>query len=370
MSQPTSCGPSCVLAEKSNLLPLSASARPDGAWIHEGLVVRQISTQAHEPSHPFALEGDEGSGHSRAELLKRLAQRPCSHVVPVSEVCSCSFSMPFLQGTPLQELGLGFDQDRLVSPSARRLDWPAVTLHRLLAELAQGLLELRESGIAHGDPAWMNAFASTEADGARRGRWVDLNSVRPATSEASDLDVAAFLLTTLIPALLDAPQHSPSLFADLAAASRHGSNVLESVIEALKKERLDLQADGARASLGRALAEHGSASDRADGIGQAHRRVSAHLASQVLLDQTRSDQNARFFRATLTAERTRNVLLEEERTRLHLARFGAEQQSLQRALDEMRAYSEQQREAIEYHAKRADGAEEQLRASEAMLRAR
>ncbi len=370
MSKPKPCGPSCVLAEKIHLLPLSASARPDGAWIHEGVVVRQISTQAHEPSHPFALVGDEGSAYVRAELLDRLMQDPPAHVVPVLEVCRCSFSMPFLEGTPLQELGLGFDQDRLVHPSARRVDWPAVTLHRLLAELARGLVELRASGIAHGDPAWMNAFASLGADGVHRGLWVDLNSMRPGTPEASDLDVAAFLLTTLVPALLDAREHSPSLFADLAAASRNGVDVLESVIEALEKERRDLQADGARASLGRALAEHGSASDRQDGVGRAHRRISAHLASQVLLDQTRSDQNARFFRAVLTAERTRNILLEEERTRLHLARFGAEQQSLQRALDELRAYSAEQREAIEYQARRADGAEEQLRASEAKHRSR
>jgi glycosyltransferase involved in cell wall biosynthesis len=64
------------------------------------------------------------------------------------------------------------------------------------------------------------------------------------------------------------------------------------------------------------------------------------------LDQTRSDQDTRFYMAVLAAERTRNKLLEEERTRLHYHRFQAETEELRSRLRALERSEAAEREAL------------------------
>jgi glycosyltransferase involved in cell wall biosynthesis len=212
----------------------------------------------------------------------------------------------------------------------------------------------------------MNAFV-IEREGAYQALWLDLNSVRAASAEAVALDVAGFLSLTLWPALLDARQHSPGLFQDLASAYRGAPDVLAAASEALEAARADVVEGDARTSLARAFRAEGPL-ERTDLLGAVHRRLAALTASSYFLDQTRSDQNARFYSTLLNVERTRNAVLEEERTRLHYERFHRELERANAGLQELRAWSEEERKAIAFQVQRAETSEAQLRANEQQLR--
>jgi glycosyltransferase involved in cell wall biosynthesis/GT2 family glycosyltransferase len=201
----------------------------------------------------------------------------------------------------------------------------------------------------------MNAFV--EGDEQPVALWVDLNSVQPAGIEAVNLDIAAFEFTCLWPALIDAEMHSPSLFADLVAAGAESLEPLASYAEILRQERDDHAPDGARAVLFRNLTPT-DPSNRNDSLGRTRRRLAAAMAPAYFLDQTRSDQNARFFAATLAVERARHRLLEEERTRLHGIRYLGEISILEGRAAELETMSA---EAIGALAKATSELEDQRR---------
>jgi hypothetical protein len=214
-------------------------------------------------------------------------------------------------------------------------------LQRLLGELAHGLIELHELGIAHSDPALMNAFVY-EGEHGSVGLWVDLNSVLPGTETTVAVDIAGFEHTCLWPALIDAREHSPSLFADLVAAGRTDENPLQAYARALGEDRSDQVVTGSRTDLLVSLDEN-DPSSRPDLLGASRRRIAAAMASTYFLDQTRSDQVARFYAATLDMERERHRLLEEERTRLHGIRYVDEIHRLENQAEQLRLRSEQLR---------------------------
>jgi hypothetical protein len=86
---------------------------------------------------------------------------------------------------------------------------------------------------------------------------------------------------------------------------------------------------------------------RRDTTGTAIRTLSNRLAPTYFLDQTRSDQNARFYSNVLNAERSRHVLLEEEQTRLHRLRY-------EREVAELREWTTALQEAVDYHSRIAE----------------
>jgi glycosyltransferase involved in cell wall biosynthesis/GT2 family glycosyltransferase len=210
-----------------------------------------------------------------------------------------------------------------------------------LGELAHGLIELHELGIAHSDPALMNAFVY-EGEHGSGGLWVDLNSVLPGTEATIAVDIAGFEYTCLWPALIDAREHSPSLFADLVAAARTEGNPLQAYARALGEERSDQVDTGSRADLLVSLDES-DPSSRPDLLGASRRRIAAAMASTYFLDQTRSDQAARFYSATLEMERERHRLLEEERTRLHGIRYLDEITRLEDGAEQLKQRAEKLR---------------------------
>ncbi len=292
-------------------------------------VIRRIASGGHEPGHPFHLAGTTISREARAHLLDLIQKSQPRHILLVEAVCRCSFSSPFLSGTPLQDFDLS--ENPLLHPRERRVVWPAEVLQAFLGDLAGGLSELHRLGISHGDPALMNAFVH-ESDHDSKGIWVDLNSVMPASEKSIAVDIAAFEYTCLWPALLDADEHSPSLFRDLTAVARSEADPLTAYTSALLEDRSDCQSAGARSDLVSWLADHDSLA--IDGpLGQARRRIAAAMAPMYFLDQTKSDQNARFFSSILDMERSRHRLLEEERTRLQAIRHQGEIAILQ---DQMR----------------------------------
>ena len=103
----------------------------------------------------------------RAALL-RLLTSPPPGVLPVNDVCDCSFATPFVPGRPLWDLGLGPDGGRLQPPAERNTPWDLRQLSGVLADLAAALADLHDVGIAHGDAALMNALVVDSA-GAPKG---------------------------------------------------------------------------------------------------------------------------------------------------------------------------------------------------------
>ena len=190
----------------------------------------------------------------------------------------------------------------------------------------------------------MNAYV--EGSDQPAALWIDLNSVQPAGVEAVNVDIAAFESTCLWPALIDAEVHSPSLFADLTSAGAESPEPLVSYANILRQGRADHAPDGARADLLHNLSRT-DPSNRDDLLGRTRRRLSAAMAPAYFLDQTKSDQNARFFSATLAVERTRHQLLEEERTRLHGIRYMGEISALEGRAAELQAFSAEASAALE-----------------------
>ncbi len=319
MTLPTRCSADCVIpVDRSDAYPLSASTRPDGAWVIGEAVVRTIADAGHRSDHPFSFEGAGATVEERGQLLARIMESNPKHVLPVTAICSCSYESPFILGHPLQDFGLGADTNKLIHPRERRIRWAPIRLEHHLAELASGLQGLHELGIAHGDPALMNAYVNLVDEPV--ALWVDLNSVQSAGPEAINVDIAAFEATCVWPALLDADLHSPSLFAELVELAMASPEPLSSYVSALTKTRDDHTPHQARGDLLDNLART-DPSNRPDPLGRVRRRVAAAMAPGYFLDQTLSDQNARFFSSTLAVERARHQLLEEERTRLHGIRY-------------------------------------------------
>ena len=275
MTLPRRCGPDCVIpVDTSRAHPLSVSARPDGAWVIDDLVIRTIADSGHSPGHPFDFENAGATIEIRAGLLREIMDARPSHVLPVVAVCSCSFASPYVKGRPIQDFGLGADGNRLINPHERRVKWAPTTLERHLADLASGLQELHQLGVAHGDPALMNAYV--EGSDQPAALWIDLNSVQPAGVEAVNVDIAAFESTCLWPALIDAEVHSPSLFADLTSAGAESPEPLVSYANILRQGRADHAPDGARADLLHNLSRT-DPSNRDDLLGRTRRRLSAAM---------------------------------------------------------------------------------------------
>jgi len=330
MTLPSRCSPDCVIPEDtSKAQPLSVSAREEDSWVIDGMVIRRIADGGPEAGHPFFLESSARSTiEQRAGLLRAIRDGSPEHVVPVAEVCACSYTSPLLAGHPIQDFGLGADGNSLIHPRERRIAWTPNSLEQRLAELVSGLAELHELGIAHGDPALMNGYVHTMGQ-RQLAVWVDLNSVQPGSPEAIAVDIAAFELTCLWPALLDGESHSPGLFRELARLGRESDSPLAEYASALSRGWDDHVPGAARADLLSSILESDPAT-RDDLLGATRRRIASAMAPTYFLDQTRSDLNARFFSATLGVERARHLLLEEERTRLHVIRYQNEIEALTR----------------------------------------
>lgn len=351
------CGNLCLGRDLgAEAFPLSASSRAEGAWIAGNRVVRLISAEGHAAGHPL-FSNTDCNQVERAALLKLLMEKRVAHVLPVNRICTCAFETPLLSGEPLRDFGFGPDANRLTNPQNRRPVWDPQALQVFLGELAGALASLHEIGIAHGDPALMNAFVADEG-GVKQAVWLDLNTVRPATEENRALDTAGFIELCLWPCLLEARAYSPTLFADLVTAAC-APDVLPQLGQVLAIHYSDYQAGDLRAALLQVLRQ-ASQTHRADLFGQVHRAVRACVAATYFLDQSISDQNARFFQSLLTAERTRHGLVEEEIARTQYLRFHEELRVANAAVEELRDWSKQLQEAVQYHERQAEGAKQQV----------
>jgi glycosyltransferase involved in cell wall biosynthesis len=320
------CGPDCLRrVHTGDGVRLSQAERPAGAILTGELVLRSISGGGHPSDHPFAASEPGPTRAERAELL-RLLRRPPAGVLAVKDICDCSFTTDFVDARPVWDLGLGPDGAGLQSPAARNRVWNLHELLPVLADLAAALADLHDMGIAHGDAALMNAMVLVSGQ-PRRGLWVDLAAVRRMTEEAQRTDEAAFVLSTALPALLCADAGSPSLVTELISSSNFGAAALA---ETFRRERSDL-IESPRTAL-----MEGLRPDSSSQIGDRFAQIALRMAPTYFLDQSTGDLATRFLQNVLRAERTRQALLEEERTRLMYRRFGSEleltKQSFSRAV--------------------------------------
>jgi glycosyltransferase involved in cell wall biosynthesis/GT2 family glycosyltransferase len=177
----------------------------------------------------------------------------------------------------------------------------------------------------------MNAYID-ESGREEHAVWIDLNSVQPATPKSVATDIAAFEFTCLWPALLDAESHSPSLFSSLVDIMRSDLDPLTAYGTILAHDRDDYETSSARAQFFECLGDTGLGGG-SEVLTATRLQVATAMAPAYFLDQTKSDQNARFFSATLAVERARHQLLEEERTRLHGIRYLEEAAAIQERVE-------------------------------------
>ena len=329
MNQRPYCGKSCLFRTISpDAFPLSASARSEPSWVSGRSIIRIISKASRVVNHPLYSSEADPSRTERRNLLTVVMDRKPAYVAPVIALCNCSFEMPFIEGIPLRDFGLGPDANRLMPPQNRRPSWSPEALQAFLRQLVSGLQELHLNGVAHGDPALMNAMV---ADATEEAFWVDLNSVRAATDINIALDTTGFIELCLWPSLLEGNLYSPTLFADILDAVETAPDILALLSEVLANPRSDYRSGDARTVFASAVRKAGPLS-RSDQFGRTHRHVCAYMSSVYFLDYTLSDQTARFYRSVLDAERTRHCVIEEEATRLHYLRFQNEAKSAQETL--------------------------------------
>jgi DNA repair exonuclease SbcCD ATPase subunit len=224
-------------------------------------------------------------------------------------------------------------------------------VQKFLFELVEGLQCLHQQGIAHGDPVLLNAFVQTAAEG-ERAVWVDLSSVREATEEARLMDSAAFVELCLWPMMLDSEIHSESLMRDVVAAECCAPDVLVGLHDALSVSRTDYARKDGRELRG-SIFRDVDVLGRSDDFGRIRRRLCALLAAPYVLDYTISDASARFAMSLLDAERTRNAIFEEERSRLQYLEFHKEREELRKWVAELQ-------QAVAYHNARAEKLESEL----------
>jgi glycosyltransferase involved in cell wall biosynthesis len=340
MNQQSYCGSSCLFSKLApEAFPLSASARPEAAWVSGNRIVRMISDAGCATNHPLYSGRGEANRAERRSLLTVVMKCAPAHVAPVGTLCECAFEMPFVEGVPLRDFGLGPDANRLTHPQNRRPPWSPEALQGFLQQLASGLRELHRIGIAHGDPALMNALVAG-AGATKEAIWIDLNSVRAATDTNVALDVSGFIELCLWPAMLDADLHSSALFADVLRAVKAEPDILAALSEILAGVRSDYQGGNARATF-TALVREVDPLNREDLFGRIHRQVCACISPTYFLDQTLADQNTRFYRTILDAERTRHRIMEEEVTRLHHLQFRKELENTRDAVAKLQAWCEE-----------------------------
>ena len=351
MKLPTPCGSDCVLAgvNEPQVFSLTVSERQEYSCVFGNRVLKMIPPKSHAPSHPLYLASDHTDSTARRALLERLRDAPCAHVLQVTRVCRCSFESPLVSGEPLRDFGLGPDGHSLTPPALRKPRWPPDVLQSFFRDLTDGLAQLHERGIAHGDPVLLNAYVA-RGDGAEQALWVDLSSFREATSEARLTDAAAFVELCLWPMLLDCEFSSASLIRDIIEVNSSSPDVLAGLRQALTVERSDYARQDVREQRLNALREHDSLG-RSDDYGKIHRRLCSALAAPYVLDYTVTDGSVRFTMSMLEAERTRNAIFEEEQSRLLYLRF-------QRENEELRKWSSELEKAVAFHNERAEKLQE------------
>jgi hypothetical protein len=283
---------------------------------------------------------------------------PCPHVLPVSRVCSCSFESPILTGEPLRDFGLGPDGNALVPPALRKPRWVPEILQSFLRDLVDGISELHRRDIAHGDPVLLNAFVCRTLP-VETALWVDLSSLREGTDEARATDVAAFIQLCLWPMLLDSEFSSASLLRDIARVNSSAPNVLCGLRDVLSIRRTDYDRGSVRERFIAALAEYDTLK-RQDYFGRIHRKLCSAIAPTYALDYTVTDGSVRYMVSMLDAERTRNAIFEEERSRFLYLRF-------QRENDELRTWAADLEKSAGFHRKRAGHLEQELTKTADML---
>lgn len=360
MKLPTPCGHDCVFSgvDEQQVFSLTVSDREEYSCIDANRVLKIIPERSHGPAHPLHIEQDRTNTCRRRALLEELMCHPCPHVLPVSRVCSCSFESPVLTGEPLRDFGLGPDGNALVPPALRKPRWPPELLETYLRDLLDGLLELHGRGIAHGDPVLLNAFVSRSLP-VETALWVDLSSIREGTDEARATDVAAFIELCLWPMLLDSEFSSVSLVRDIARVNSSAPNVLCGLREVLSVRRTDYDRANVRERFIAAVAEYDPLG-RQDYFGRIHRRLCSAMAPAYALDYTVTDGSVRYMVSMLDAERTRNAMFEEERSRLLYLKF-------QRENDELRSWSAELERSAGFHRKRATHLEQELTKTADML---
>src|SRR5581483_2617239 len=212
MKLPSPCGPDCVLAgvEAQQVFSLTVSEREEYSCVSGNRVLKVIPARSHAPSHPLFLPADSTESVARRALLEKLRDQPCAHVLAVTRVCRCSFESPLVGGDPLRDFGLGPDGHSLTPPTLRKPRWAPDVLQAFFCDLVDGLAQMHQRGIAHGDPVLLNAYVARD-EAAEGALWVDLSSIREATTEARLTDVAAFIEMCLWPMLIDCEFSSDSL---------------------------------------------------------------------------------------------------------------------------------------------------------------
>jgi glycosyltransferase involved in cell wall biosynthesis len=361
MKGPSCCGESCLFRNLDpEAFPLHASGRSEAAWVTDKRVIRIISGTGNAAGHPLYSSREPDLSERRA-LLKELMDRSVAHVAQVTKLCGCSFETPFLEGVSLIDLSLSPDENRpTYTDNGRPVRGPEA-LPTFLGELASGLVGLHEIGIAHGDPALMNALVVREVGGTGSAIWADVNTFRPATEENRALDAAGFIEFCLWPCLLEGRAYSPLLFAAIAHAVERSPNVLAALSTVLAAPYTDYRSADIRAAFAGMVRSHRHWR-RMDLFGEVHRTVQACMAPAYFLDQSIADPDGHFGHSVSGAGQTRRRLREEEAARLHNLRLHDALQNAERVLAELREWSKQLQEAAQYHERQAAGAERQLAA--------
>ncbi len=223
MKNKNSCSVDCLLEalpETSCRIALNPGRNTGAFFLDSSTLILPLTKEVRGPD---SLLGTYPLRHY--DCLARLKASPIPGVLPVTGLCSCSYSVPLLPGNVLFDAdsictALPRIQKEILSGRHPMLLWDRYA--KWMHQLALGLSGLHRLGLAHGDVTSFNIMVSPEDDAC----WIDLETLNDSP-EQMVLDIVAFLTSVLLFSLENA-QSIPSDFF----------SVLKKITETLPQEEI------------------------------------------------------------------------------------------------------------------------------------
>ncbi len=198
----------------------------------DGKLYFRIESSAVAPDRPC---GSYANTHYQS--LCRLKEHPVAGVIPVLELCECTYAVPFLDGRMLFDANT--IPDNLRSRQMALLDQQSVMIEwsdfaRWIRGLAGALRSLHRLGVAHGDVTVFNIIIDRGGDAV----WLDLENLN-SDPEQIENDNGAFLFHVfclLFEQLSAFPPEFPERISKLVLEAADGDELLSGMAEVISAD--------------------------------------------------------------------------------------------------------------------------------------
>lgn len=217
------CSESCLLRELDQSSRVVRTGQSEATALTVIIADRLLVSIAGTKRTNSHILGEQKNHQSSRENWKKLVGHQHSALVPVHRVCDCMGEIQILDGEEFEDAATipAWKKVRSIGGKSSIKDASPVTFDQWrtwMGELAQGLHELEQKGLAHGDPYPFNAIRTRSA-----ATWIDFGHLTDDPSQYLK-DAWAFVLFTILHTHRVTTLFSPSLLKNLAIALRSAEN--------------------------------------------------------------------------------------------------------------------------------------------------